>query len=145
MNWQTAPQTLLLVSLPLGLLFTLLHWGLYDMPLTAGNVATHLVVALVYAIWQLRSNAWFAKLRDNDYARWRRVAAGGQLRFLFAYGLASKGMALACLMVGMNWAYSGAIPTSERLMSDGMVWSILGVWFARNDWKRMQRGAGLEP
>lgn len=145
MNWQTAPQTLLLVSLPLGTMFTLLHWGMRDMPLTPGNVATHLVVAMVYALWHLRSMGWFARLSLNDYAGWKRVAAGGKVRFLFAYGLASKGMAIACLMVAMEWAASGQIPTSDMLFNDGMIWTLLGAVLAHFDWQRMQRGAGLEP
>lgn len=135
------PQTLLLVTLGLGLFFSVLHWLLKGMALTPHNVGKHLLVALVFALWQVRSNGWFARLRRNDYAGWQRVAAGGRGRFLFAYGLSSKGMALACMIVGMNWAYSGAIPSSDRLMNDGMIWTVLGVLLAARDWKQMQQGA----
>ena len=144
MSWRTAPQTLLLVSLPLGIMFTLLNWGFRDMSLTLGNFATHMVVAMVYALWHIRSMGWFSRLSLDHYAGWKRVVAGGKVRFLFAYGMASKGMAIACLMVAMDWAATGAIPTSDKLLNDGMVWTLLGAVLAHFDWQRMQRAAASD-
>lgn len=139
---RSMPQTLLRVALPLWGLFCLAQLLWYRQPLTPNALGGHAVLALLYTLWHWRNGAWFARLAANDYAGWQRVAQGGQMRFLMAYGLSSRGMMLACLAIGVQWVATGAIPTSERLLTDGMLWAPLGIALAYLDWQRMEQASG---
>lgn len=138
---RSMPMTLLRVALPLWLLFCLVQWLWYGAPLTASSLGGHAALALAYTLWHWRNGAWFDRLAANDYAGWQRVVQGGQMRFLMAYGLSSRGMMLACLVVGVQWVASGAIPSTERLLTQGMLWAPLGIVLAYFDWLRMEQGA----